>query len=295
MAILVNALAGRFRRRLESGASRICPPGVTVETLPMPANQAIVPVLFTATADAPLAGPLVDIVGRHADPNQNIEGHLRQPTSLVRGQNNIEVWNSYGRPAGHRRDASRAVHDRDRRAQGAAGARRLDGTEGRRDAQRRLQRADRGAACSTTRRASARPARSSIPEGQTEAVIPLTANGGAEVRKWKIVVLGEATVGDGPITVSSQLADSGGRRAVLGIPLPSGRRRARAGDRRVIKVDEDARISRAPAKVELLGLPNEVTTEPREITKDAERSWSSRSRPRPTRRPASTRRSSAGP
>ncbi len=46
----------------------------------------------------------------------------------------------------------------------------------------------------------------SIPEGQNEVVIPLTANSGAEVNKWKIVVLGDATVGDGPITVASQMA-----------------------------------------------------------------------------------------
>src|SRR6185312_15093313 len=71
------------------------PPGVSVETLPMLANRADVPVLLTAAPDAALGGSLVDIVGRHADPNQKIEGHLRQRTSLVRGQNNIEVWNQH--------------------------------------------------------------------------------------------------------------------------------------------------------------------------------------------------------
>ena len=45
-----------------------------------------------------------------------------------------------------------------------------------------------------------------IPEGQNEAMIPLTAIGDAEIHKWKIAVLGEATVGDGPVLVSSQLA-----------------------------------------------------------------------------------------
>ena len=45
-----------------------------------------------------------------------------------------------------------------------------------------------------------------IPEGQTEALIPLTAVGDAEISKSKIAVLGEATVGDGPVLVSSQLA-----------------------------------------------------------------------------------------
>ena len=68
------------------------PAGVTFQTDKMPANQTIVPVLFTAAADAPLAGRLADVVGRHEDPAQNIEGHLEQTTSMVRGQNNIQVW-----------------------------------------------------------------------------------------------------------------------------------------------------------------------------------------------------------
>ena len=46
-----------------------------------------------------------------------------------------------------------------------------------------------------------------IPEGQNQAVLPLTADGGAVMRTWKIAVLGESSTGDGPLLVSSQLAD----------------------------------------------------------------------------------------
>ena len=46
-----------------------------------------------------------------------------------------------------------------------------------------------------------------IPEGKTEAVIDLNANNQAEIKNWKIVVMGEATVGNGPVLISSQLAD----------------------------------------------------------------------------------------
>ena len=106
IAFLVNAARADFGGDLNLEFKDL-PPGVTVETLPMPANRGDVPVLLTAAADAQPAGALVDIVGRHADPNQKIEGHLRQRTSLVRGQNNIEVWNQYSRAAGHGRDATR--------------------------------------------------------------------------------------------------------------------------------------------------------------------------------------------
>ena len=46
-----------------------------------------------------------------------------------------------------------------------------------------------------------------IPEGQNEAVIPMNADGGAELRTWKIVVNGASGVASGPIMVSSQLAN----------------------------------------------------------------------------------------
>ncbi len=107
-----------------------------------------------------------------------------------------------------------------------------------------------------------------IPEGQTEAFIPLTANGGAEVQKWKIVVLGDATVGDGPITVASQLATLDVSEPYLAFNFQSAATEQGQPTDVVIKVEKRKDFEGA-AKIELLGLPNEVTTEPREITKDS--------------------------
>ena len=45
-----------------------------------------------------------------------------------------------------------------------------------------------------------------IPENQNEVLMPINAAGNAQVRKWKTAVLGTATVGNGPVWVSSQLA-----------------------------------------------------------------------------------------
>ena len=45
-----------------------------------------------------------------------------------------------------------------------------------------------------------------IPEKQNEVLLPINAAGNAQVRKWKTAVLGTATVGNGPVWVSSQLA-----------------------------------------------------------------------------------------
>ena len=107
-----------------------------------------------------------------------------------------------------------------------------------------------------------------IPEGQNEATIPLTATGDAEILKWKIAVLGEATVGDGPVVVSSQLAALDVAEPFLAFAFQAAAVEQGKATDLVIGVEKKKDFPGA-AKVELLGVPNEVTAEPREITQDA--------------------------
>ncbi|MBI3837609.1 MAG: PPC domain-containing protein [Planctomycetia bacterium] len=264
LAFLVNALRADFGGDLNLEFKDL-PPGVTVETLPMLANRGDVPVLLTAAADAPLNGALVDIVGRHADPNQKIEGHLRQRTSLVRGQNNIEVWNQYAErlAAAVTQEAPFKIEIvepkvplvRDGAMNLKVVATRKEGFNASIAVQMLYNPPGVGSSGSIV-----------IPEGKTEAIIPLTANSGAEVLKWKIAVLGDATVGDGPITVSSQLATLEVSEPFLAFNFQAAATEQGQATEVVIKVEKRKDFD-GPAKIELLGLPNEVTTEPREITK----------------------------
>ena len=257
----------------------------------MSANPAIVPVLFTAAADAPLAGP-----GRHHRPPRGPESEnrrpLRQPPRWFAAEQHRGVEPIH-RPAGHGRDAGGAVQDRDRRAQGAAGARRLDGTESGGHAARKALTAPIAVAMLYNPPGVGSSSSIAIPEGQTEAMIPLTANSGAEVQKWKIAVLGEATVGDGPVHGRFATGDSRSFRALLGFQLSSAATEQGKPTDVVIKVEN--KDFDGPAKVELLGLPDEVTAEPREITQGLDRNRVSRSRPRPIRRPVGTRPDLPGP
>ena len=176
MAFLVNASRADFGGDLNLEFKDL-PPGVTVETLPMLANRSDVPVLLTAAADAPLAGALVDVVGRHADPNQKIEGHLRQRTSLVRGQNNIEVWNQYAErlatavtkksPFKIEIVEPKVPLVRDGAMNLKVVATRDEGFNAPIAVQMLYNPPGVGSSGSIV-----------IPEGQTEAIIPLTANGG---------------------------------------------------------------------------------------------------------------------
>src|SRR5262249_16833112 len=102
---------------------------------------------------------------------------------------------------------------------------------------------------------------------QDEAVIPMNADGGAELRTWKIVVNGASGVPSGPIMVSSQLANLTIAAPYLGMTFQS------ASVEQGKEVDMAVKVPKADdfpghAQVTLLGLPNKVTTDVKTITKD---------------------------
>ena len=248
-------------------AFRGLPQGMTAQMGPIPADQTTVPVLLTAAADAPLAAALVDVIGSRKEGPRTIEGHLSQRTSLVRGDNNREVWNHYtDRLAAAVTDAVpfhiEIVPPKVPLVQnGSMGLKVVATREPNFKAPivLRLLYSPPGVSM---------PDAVTIPEGQTAAVIPLTADGGAAIRTWKIAVLGEAAVGDGPVMVSSQLAD-------LEVAEPRFRFAFQAafvdqGQRTslVAKIEKNKPFD-GPATVELLGLPNEVTSQVQQITKDS--------------------------
>ncbi len=265
-AILVSASRVDFGGDLTVEFGNL-PPGVSIQTDKMPANQTIVPVLMTAAADAPPAGRLVDIVGRHVDPATGIEGHVDQMTSMVRGQNNIQVW----------------THNADRAAMAVTQAvpYTIEIVQPKvpivRDGSMALVvKAVRQEGFKAPITVSmlynppgiGSPTSVAIPEGQNEVIMPLTANGGAEVRLWKIAVLGTATVGNGNVTVSSQLADLEISEPFVGFAYNAAAVEKGKETDVVVTVTKNKDFD-GPAKVELLGLPNEVTSVPGEINKES--------------------------
>jgi hypothetical protein len=112
------------------------------------------------------------------------------------------------------------------------------------------------------------PSAVTIPEGKDEVNMPLTANGGAEVRSWKIAVMGSATVGNGGVLASSQLANLEVVEPFVGFAYNAAAVEKGKETEVVINVTKNKDFEGA-AKVELLGLPNEVTTVPAEINKDS--------------------------
>jgi hypothetical protein len=108
----------------------------------------------------------------------------------------------------------------------------------------------------------------SIAEGQTEALISVNAAGNAQVKEHKIAVRGEATVGNGPIMVCSPFATLRVSEPYVKFTYEAAALEQGAETDLVVKV-EAPKPFEGNAKVQLLGLPNKVTTVPAEFNKEA--------------------------
>lgn len=81
-AVLIRARRQNFAGPLTVQLSDL-PAGLALHTVQMQPNVSDLPIVLEASGEAPLAGTLADVVARHADPDQKIEGHLRQSLRLT--------------------------------------------------------------------------------------------------------------------------------------------------------------------------------------------------------------------
>jgi hypothetical protein len=265
-AILIYGNRADFGGDLNVTVDKL-PAGVTVEAPLIVASQAVVPVLFSAKPDAPLAATLADVTGKPVDAKLTVPSQFEQASVLVLGQNNVNVW-------------SRTV---DRLAVAV--------TE---ECPYTIEIVEpkvplvRSGSMGLKVRANRKPGFKAaiavylpwnppgvgsgggiaIPEGQNEAVIPMNADGGAELRTWKIVVQGASGVASGPIMVSSQLANLTIAQPYVGLAFQA------ASVEQGKEVDMAIKVAKAvdfpgEAQVTLYGLPNKVTTDVKKITKDS--------------------------
>ena len=106
-----------------------------------------------------------------------------------------------------------------------------------------------------------------IPEGKDEGIITISANGDAPLHKWKVCVAGSADFGKGAVWMSTGLAD-----LEIVEPFVTGgltRNFIDQGEAGTMTLKIDQKIAfDGKARLVLLGLPQGVTAEEREITKD---------------------------
>jgi hypothetical protein len=266
VACMLNAQREDFEGELALALAGL-PPGITAEVLPLPADQSQVPLVLTAAPDAPLAGALVDVVARHPAKERRVEGRLDQRSMLVRGQNNVEVRSYHAdrmavavtRPAPFR---LRIVEPKVPLVENGLMELKVEAT---REAGFRapitVQMLYQPPGVSA-------PASVVIPEGRGDALVPLTADASAKTGPWKIAVTGEATVGDGPVLVSSPLSNLTVADPYFKLTFPPVATDKGQATDLAVKVQRQKDFD-GKAAATLLGLPNEVTSQAREFTKDA--------------------------
>jgi hypothetical protein len=270
-AVMVAAQRQNFGGELNVSFENL-PAGMKAETVPMAAAMSEVPVIFSAAADAPPAGALIGIIGKATDPKLNVTGTLDQRTMLIRGQNNQDVW-------GHNADRmamvlSEAVpYSIDIVPPQAPLVR-----NGSFDLKVVAKRAQGFKDPISLRMLYNPPGVASsgsivIPEGKNEAVIPLTANNGAGLGTWKIVVTGRSgergrpNPNDERLRCSTQFADLTVEEPYFKFAFAKAAVEQGKETEVVVKVQK-LRDFEGKAKVELVGLPANTKSAPVEFTKD---------------------------
>jgi hypothetical protein len=278
-AILIQASREGFSGALTLSAENL-PPGVTVESDEMSASNSVIPVLFHADAKAPVGARLANVVGRPTDSSKQVPSEFSSTAELVLGQNNVPFWTRTveSLAVSVAEEAPFSVAIAEPKVPIVRG--------GSMDLKVVVTRkpgftAPIAIALPWNPPGIASKAGIIIPEKATEAVIPMSAAGGAELKTWRIVVNG--TYIEPPPAV------------------PGAQQQQRRGNRggRLIVSSEFARLTVAPqfltlkfqaasaeqgkevdlivnvnkstdflgaAKLTLIGLPNKATTDPVIIT-----------------------------
>ena len=267
MATLVSVARSDFGGELVMGADGL-PAGVAMAAENMAANMDTVPVVFEATPAAAVGGKLASLNVRCVDPAQKVQSRFSQNADLIISNPGQSVYWKY--------EADRTavvvadevpfkiniVEPKAPLVQGGSmnlkiTAERKPGFTGPITIFPLFNPPGVGSASSVV-----------IPEKQNEVLLPINAAGNAQVRKWKTAVLGTATVGNGPVWASSQLATI--EVAPPFVTFAMERAASEQGKPTEIycKIQVNTPFE-GPAQVKLLGLPPKVTTADLQITKNS--------------------------
>lgn len=265
--LLINANRQNFGGVLAFKGEGL-PPGVVVESFGMSADQNVAQLILMAAPDAPVGGKFGQLIGTLEDANNPAppSGEVHLPTVLVRGQNNRPFWTEPTKALAMAVTQKvpftlQIVEPKVPLVQGGQMSLKVVATrEGDFKAPIKIELLLNPNGMNSSREVS-------IAEGQTEALITLNAAGNAQVKEHKIAVRGEATVGNGPVMVCSPFVSLRIAESYLKFNYEAAAVELGAETELVVKV-ETAKPFEGNATVQLLGLPNKVTTTPAEFNKD---------------------------
>jgi hypothetical protein len=204
------AVETNLNRKNVGGEGRIAvpdlPTGASHSDGVIAADLGTIQMLFRAAPDAPNAAKLVDLsASLIVSPEKTLTGFLNQRTQLIRGQNNVDVWGRWDdRLAVNIVDAApfdieivqpQVPIVRNGSMALTINAKRNPGFD--KPINVRLLTAPPGIGYSPI----------TIPGDQSTFQLNLTANNGAAIRKWPILVLATTDIGYGPITIASEFVE----------------------------------------------------------------------------------------
>ena len=265
VATLISARRVNFGGELVFGADGL-PPGVTLRADRMAANIDAMPLVFEAAPDAPIGGRLLDVTATWTNGTSKVTGAFHQDIELVPGPNNTTFYSTSVDKlcvAVTRAAPFKLAIVDPKVPLVQAGSMRLEITAERApgfDEPIEAQMVWNPPGVSSQPEAT-------IPKGATNVFYQLNAGGGAELRSWKIAVLGHATVAGGQAYVSSQLGD-----LEVAAPFVTGKIETlwvNPGKPGKLTVNlQPAKPFEGKAAIRLCGLPERVSAPDKTITKD---------------------------
>jgi hypothetical protein len=267
MATLVTVSRNNFGGDVVLGAEGL-PAGVTMHAEHMPGNLVTIPVVFEAAPTAAVGATLGKLTARHADPKHPPVGsEFYQMAEMVLGPPGVSLFwklevDRYASTVTQEVPFSvRIVEPKAPLVQNGTMnlkivAERKAGFNGPITILPLFNPPGVSSASSAA-----------IPAGKTETTLIMNAAGNAQVRKWKTAVLATATVGDGPVWVSSQLAALDVAAPFVAFQMDRAACEQGKETELVCKVQQVTPFA-GTAKVKLLNLPFKATAPDAEITKD---------------------------
>jgi hypothetical protein len=240
------------------------PDGITMTAIPWTQGD-VTPVIFEARDDAAIAGKLCDFTAKPADDKQAVISKLTQQVELVIGQpNNTPYSNTkvHQLAVAVTQEAPykiELVQPKAPLVQGGVLKLKVK-------AERKPEFKEKIVLRMLFDPPGVGAQPVEIKPDQSEVEFALSASDGAPPREWKIALLGEANV-DGPLWVSTQLVD-----LKVAPPFVTGKIQMAAVEQgnagQVVCDLTQQNKFEGKAKLELVGLPANVTAEPKEITAD---------------------------
>lgn len=260
-AVMLNASRKGFGGEINIEALNL-PEGVTVTPIPMPANRTTVPLLLTAAADAPMDGRLVNLVGK-VDKMDGLVSRFDQQHQLVGGRNNSVPFDY------HSDRAAIAVARKSPCTISIVQPEVPVVRDGSMNLTVKIDRGDYDADVAIRLLYNPPGIGSSgsikIAKGQTQADIPITANGSAAIGPWPVIAYALISDGNGSYEIASEpiTLNIEDKIFTFGFPKTSSELGA---DANVLVDVEIGRPFEGTCEVELVGIPAGVTCENPKMT-----------------------------